>query len=431
MKKYKRKSSLWDTHLSTIRHLTEFRPCQEGDHPEIIHWLVDAAKNHPTRSKMFAAAIDRCRQLRLELPTEKKLQRIVSSAWQQYLNATCQMITDRLSPEQKERINNCLKSEVNARDSYEGIKKNPGKFGLKTLLNEISRLQIINSFKISAECHLQDIPEEVLKLLRERAAPEGSFQMKRHPLNIRYAFLAVLFHFRRMELTDNIVDIFLELIHRIDKKADRKLEHDLVSNIQSVYKKREILYKLAKASTQNPDGIVKSVVFSVIGEDVLQQIITEYEGKELNYDSHRAQEKTGKYIHSHRRMMKPVLDILVFRTNNPVRNPLIKNISVVHKYLDKRHTWIPQSEKILEDLPADCWKELEIDNQGTTPRISKHHFELWVLQKLEKAIRNKEIWVEGSYRYRDPDQDLPQDWAKIWITYCDKHKIPPKGGRLH
>ena len=48
------------------------------------------------------------------------------------------------------------------------------------------------------------------------------------------------------------------------------------------------------------------------------------------------------------------------------------------------------------------------------------------MQKLEKAIKNKEIWVEGSYRYRDPDQDLPQDWAKIWITYCAKHKIPRK-----
>jgi hypothetical protein len=231
-------------------------------------------------------------------------------------------------------MNGCLNSEANAKNGYEWIKKNPGKFGLKTLLNEISRLQIVNSFKISAECHLKDIPKEILKLLRERAAPEGSFQMKRHPLNIRYAFLAVLFHFGRMELTDNIIDIFLELINRISKKAYRKLERDLVSNIQSVYKKRELLYKLAKASTQNPDGIVKSVVFPIVGEDILLQIITEYEGKELDYESHRAQEKIGKYTHSYRRMMKPVLDILVFRTNNPVRDPLIKGIAVVHKYLD-------------------------------------------------------------------------------------------------
>jgi hypothetical protein len=60
--------------------------------------------------------------------------------------------------------------------------------------------------------------------------------------------------------------------------------------------------------------------------------------------------------------------------------------------------------------------------QGT--RVLKHYFELCVLQKLEKALRNKEVWVEGSYRYRNPDEDLPADWSQCWVGYCDRHRIP-------
>lgn len=67
--------------------------------------------------------------------------------------------------------------------------------------------------------------------------------------------MAVLLYFRRIELTDNITDIFLKLIRQIQKKADKKLEQDLISSIKTVYKKRELLYKMAKASIQNPKQI--------------------------------------------------------------------------------------------------------------------------------------------------------------------------------
>jgi Mg2+ and Co2+ transporter CorA len=57
---------------------------------------------------------------------------------------------------------------------------------------------------------------------------------------------------REKELTDSITDIFLKLIRRIQKKAD---------------KKRELLYKMAKASIQNPQQTVESLLFPVVSEE--------------------------------------------------------------------------------------------------------------------------------------------------------------------
>ena len=421
---YRWKGRLWDFHLASIRAFTGFRPVSVRDSEELGQWLVDKAESHPSRSKMFSAAIERYRNLRVELPTEKELQRLVGSAWQEYLSGTCRKISERLSPEIRERMDQCLDARQDDKDRYEWMKTRPGKFGMKSLLGEIGRLQFINGFEINADLHLRDVPEEVLKLLRERVAPEGSYQIKRHPEYFRYALLTVLLHFRRMELTDNIIDIFLDLARRIDKKADKTLERDLVRGIQTVYRKRELLYKIAKASTQNPQGAVEDVLFPAVGKEILDQIVEEYEGRELRYENTQAEEKKKKYKGSYRKMMKPVLDTLVFRATNPVRQPLVEGIALVRKYLDKNNVYYPETESIPEELMSGILAEMGIENNQGITRVLKHYFELCVLQKLEKALKNKEVWVEGAYRYQNPDRDLPRDWPERWRGYCRKHGIP-------
>ena len=421
---YQWKSRLWDIHLSAIRDHTGFRPGNKEDFQTLGRWLIEKANGHATMSKMYAAAIRRCRSLKIELPTEKELQRLVSSSWQQYLNQTCQTIAQRLEPSIREQMDQCLDIDLRDRERYNWMKGKPGKMGMKTLLQEIRRLRFVNGFDIQADKHLVDVPTDVLKLLRERAVPEDAYQMKRHRPAYRYALMAVLLHFRRMELTDNIINIFLTLIRRIQKKADRKLEKELIGRIRTVYKKREILYHVAKASVQNPRDTVENVLFPVVGEEVLYRIIEEYEGQDLNYDNTKSVEKKDKYTRSYRRMVKPVLDTLVFRATNPGRQSLVTGVDLVRQYLDKKHTSYPETEDVPMDLLSGIPESLWAKRDGHGTRVLKHYFELCVLQKLEKALRNKEVWVEGSYRYRNPDEDLPADWSQCWVGYCDKHRIP-------
>jgi TnpA family transposase len=423
---YRWKDSVWKVHLSSIREFTGFRPSNKEDFQKLLQWLIDDAQRHPTRSKMYSAAIRRCRHLRLELPREKELQRLVNSAWRQYLSIVCREISERLGQKIQKKMDHFLDFDPDDKERYGWMKANPRKIGIKTLMSEIKRLQFVNEFGIKADVHLIDVPDDVLKLLRERAAPEGSYQIKRHRPEYRYALMAVLLHFRRMELTDNITKIFLKLIRRIGKKADKKLERDLISSIKTVYKKRELLYKMAKASTQSPHDTVENALFSVVGKEILYRIIEEYEGRDLNYKNTQTREKKKKYTRSYRRMVKPVLDTLIFRATNPVCNSLMAGVALVRKYLDKKHTCYPETEDVAKDLLSGMPEEIWAKKDGNTTRVVKHYFELCVLQKLEKALENKEVWVEGSYRYQNPDKELPPDWSSSWMSYCAKHRIPEK-----
>jgi TnpA family transposase len=424
--KYDWKSSLWNIHLASIREFTGFRPFTGDDFNVLIQWVIDEAKSHPSRLKMYSAAIRRCRSIRLELPVEKEFQRLVNSAWQQYLNIVCQKISERLIPEVQDKMDKCINADLNDKNYYEWMRKNTGKLGMKTLLEEIKLLKFVKDFGINADTHLKDIPDDVLKLLHERVAPEGVYSMRRHQAFVRYALIAVLLNFRRMELTDNIIEIFIQLIHRIRKKADKKMERNLIRNIQAVYKKRELLYTIAKASTCNPQDTIENVLFPAVGKEILYQIIEEYEGREIRYKNTQAVETKKRYIMSYRKMMKPVMDNLVFRTCNPVCQPVIEGVTLVRKYLDTKNLHYPETEKMPEGLLSGIWKEMATEKYKNDTRIVKHYFELCLLHKLEKALKNKEVWVEGSDGYRNPDQDMPHDWAGMRVNYCRKHLIPER-----
>jgi TnpA family transposase len=275
--------------------------------------------------------------------------------------------------------------------------------------------------------HLTGIPDETLRQLRDRAAPEGAYQMKRHPTDVRYSLMAALLHYRRMEVTDAIIGVFLQLVRRLEKKTDRTLEKEAAREIDKVYQKRQILYKVAVAATERPWDTVEEVLYPIVGgKDTFLKVIAEYEGRELVYEKRRAMEKKSKYTRSCRRMMKPVLETLVFRANNPALQPLLDGISLIKKFLAKKNYYYPKKEMVPLELLSGELRELAIEEDDGASRVVKYFFELGVLMKLEKALRCKEVWVEGAFRYRNPDQDLPQDWPEFRLNYYRQHQIPSR-----
>jgi hypothetical protein len=50
-------------------------------------------------------------------------------------------------------------------------------------------------------------------------------------------------------------------------------------------------------------------------------------------------------------------------------------------------------------------------------RVERINYEICVLRALRERLRCKEIWVQGADRYRNPDEDLPQDFAERREAY--------------
>ena len=65
----------------------------------------------------------------------------------------------------------------------------------------------------------------------------------------------------------------------------------------------------------------------------------------------------------------------------------------------------------------------ERDAQGTT-RIHRLACEMCVLLAIRERLRSKELWVSGAERYRNPDEDLPTDFARQRETYYTALHLP-------
>jgi Tn3 transposase DDE domain len=84
-----------------------------------------------------------------------------------------------------------------------------------------------------------------------------------------------------------------------------------------------------------------------------------------------------------------------------------------------------EEEVPLAGVVRDAWREavLDTDAQGRT-RIHRITYEMCVLQGLRDQLRCKELWVVGADRYRNPDDDVPSDFAVQRPVYYAALKLP-------
>ncbi len=66
---------------------------------------------------------------------------------------------------------------------------------------------------------------------------------------------------------------------------------------------------------------------------------------------------------------------------------------------------------------------MEKDKQGR-PSVNRITYEICALQALRDKLRCKEIWVVGSNRFRNPEDDLPQDFERRRKEYYEALRLP-------
>ena len=187
-----------------------------------------------------------------------------------------------------------------------------------------------------------------------------------------------------------------------------------------------MLYRVAEATLAQPTGVVQEVVFPVVSEATLRDIVKEWKSTGPIYRYHVQTVMQRSYRSHYRRMLPRLLETLEFRSNNAMHQPLIRALALLKRYLQSRLRTYPVAEEIpLHGVVRDAWREavLDTDAQGRT-RINRIAYEMCVLQGLRDQLRCKEIWVVGADRYRNPDDDVPSDFAGQRPAYYAALKLP-------
>ncbi|MEK4787976.1 MULTISPECIES: Tn3 family transposase [Bacillus] len=406
-------------HRAQIREYVGFRESTSEDMEQIKLWLqANILPQELQIDRVREYVLHHLRHQQLIPPTQDQLERNIKSAIRQYEEHISQSIFTQLSEHSKSKLDAFIRTWSQTEQleedqtilSFRELVSDPGRIGLDSLLQEIEKLQIVRDIQLPSDL-FYGVPPKMIRTYRQRAVSEDIRELRRHPDPIRYTLLAAFFWCRGREITDNLVELIIQIVHRIGARAERKVEKEFLRDFRKVSGKTNVLFRMAEKAVEQPDGIIRDVLFPVVGEDTLKDIVKEMKHTGPAYRQKVHTVMRSSYGTHYRRMVPALLDILEFRSNNDVHRPVIDAIDLLKQYkLTNQYTYNEADYIPIEGVVKPAWIDTVIDKE--TNRINRMNYEICVLQALRERLRCKEVWVVGADRYRNPEEDLPEDFEQ-------------------
>ena len=399
-------------HRAKIRTFLGIRSSTNTDAKAARQWLEQQALQNQEAAYLLDQVEQWYRNQQVELPVASRLDYLVKMAIQSSDRILFKMIYAKLSVTSLSALDVLLKQP--GEDSPENIllqiKSDAGQPSLGSVLRETDKLYAIEKLGLADDL-THGIADKLLHSLYLRARTETAWDLRRHPEHIRYSLLALYCHQRRAEIIDGLADLLIQLVHKINVNAEKNVLQEILGDIKEVHGKTRLLYKLARASLEKPDGVVHKVVFSAVDKKTLEAVVKEYQAKGPGYQRQIQTLARNSYRNHYRRMVPKILSVLKFRSNNQYHQPVITALEYLKglQDSDSGQRYLTIGSVPLATIVPDELHSLVVED-GT--RINRIHYEVCVLQALRERLRCKEIWIEGAKRYCNPDRDMPQDFEE-------------------
>ena len=422
-----------------IRHLFNFKVASVQDSEEMVTWLIDEILPDEQKNEAITEFVYyRFRELQLEPPTKPQVERLIKRAIALYETDFQEKILDKLTPEMTEQIDVLLSTAETENDEsveqsgkktkmsdFAFLKTDPGAVGLGSFLTEIVKLKRIRAVGLPTSL-FEGKSAKLVKTYRHRAATETPYLLRQHPPAIRYTLMAAFCIQRSQEITDSLIEILTTIIKRIDNRAEKRINQELIDEFKKVSGKTGLLYRIAEVSIAKPSGTIEQVIFPVVSLKTLKDLVAEYKATGLAYKRRVHNVMRASFANHYRRMIPQLLEVLEFRSNNDLHRPVIEALELLKKYAHSKARYYDSSEEIPIDgvLKAGAKEILmETDSDGNE-RINRINYEICVLKALRERLCCKEIWVVGANRYRNPDLDLPTDFETKRQIYYQALTLP-------
>ncbi|MFF4625644.1 class I SAM-dependent methyltransferase [Nonomuraea jabiensis] len=134
-------------------------------------------------------------------------------------------------------------------------------------------------------------------------------------------------------------------------------------------------------------------IYPVVGAGTLADIVAEAKANEKVFNQRVRIKLRGSYSRHYRRGLPKLLRALAFRCNNTTFQPVMDALNLLQRYDGSDAVFYDRAKTVpIEHVVPEDWQEAVVDERGRVERIP---YELCVLVALRKAIRRREIWVEG------------------------------------
>ena len=421
------------SHRVEIRELYGFRRMGVSDFAPMRQWLIDEVLVEEVDERRIKQRLyEELRARQLEPPTVGRLERLLNSAQRQFELQLCETIVKQLPDACLKQLDALTGPQEDSwiLDPHEirlnQLKAEVGKVSLPSLERELVKLEIIQAVGLS-ESLFSHLCEAIVERYRLRVETESLTELRQHPDPMRYLLLAAFCWSRSQEIVDNVVELFILLVQRMERRCKRKVSQETVHKAQGGHDHDKILYQIAVASLAEPEGLIKEVIYPIANEEKLEQVLDALDEGGGSFQDRVRSRLRSAYQHYYVRMLPLILNAIEFRSDSQAIEPLLEAVELLKAYVDKprTETYDKDVNVPMEGVLSAPWQEAVMrPNRDGDLEVDRFTYELAVLQTVREKLRCKELWVVGAKRYRNPDEDLPQDFAAQREAYYQDLEQP-------
>ncbi len=348
------------------------------------------------------------------LPGATTLERLISqirerTATRLWCKLAC--LPDR---KQKEALHGLLSTDDDSRISaLERLRQGPVHVSGPSFISALDRYEELRKLGIH-NLDISRIPPVRLKNLARHAAQISAYKIARMPEDRRIASLVAFAHAYETTTLDDALDVLDLLIADIAGEAKKLGKKNRLRTLKDL---DQAAIALAKACTllldegHSPDDLRDEIFASVPKTQITRSIETINELARPPEDNFHDEmvEQYGRL----RRPLPRLLDGIDFKAA-PAGTPIIKAMDVLRTL---EGTKKQKFKAAPVGVITKAWRRLVFDKDG---QVNRRGYTLCVMDRLQDALRRRDVYVEASDRWGDPRAKLLQgeEWAANRVQVC-------------
>ncbi|HFK1785828.1 TPA: Tn3 family transposase [Bacillus cereus] len=397
------------------------------------------------KSDIINIAIDELVKHSYELPAFSTLTKAVDHVHAEAYRTLYQSISDALTIEEKQKIDQLFQSrEGSTYSDWNVVKQDPGRPTLYQLRRWIHRKNWLNERYVGSDFFQRlHIPPAKIERLAAEAKTLDASRMKELEAHKRYTLAVSLLSVQFASTIDDIGEMYIKRIASSHKKSE--------GSLQELKKKKEkqtdnliaILHNTVLAF-QSEGSIEEKVqeLENIIGGTSGQRVLDDCENH-LAYAGNNYFSFIWKHLKSSRAELMKILETLEFKSTNQNKG-LEQSILFLVKNKMKKSEWIPimdltnqknneadshtTSVVDLSWIPEKWWRWIRPHQRRNAPpeKIHRRHFEACVFSQIWLELKSGDLYIEGSDKYADYRKQLISwdEYQEIVATFCNQAGLP-------
>ena len=411
-----------------IRRYLGYRVANDKDNALIINHLAD---NLIPRCLSDAVLVEQTRSYfannKIEIAGTKQLDNCITLAKAKFEQKFLNEIFDNLNQENLlliDRILNKHNNEDCGIIELSELKKDIAGAKIKNVQDAIDKINSLSQINLP-DSIIDLVDRKLLLKYYERIMAFAPSNILDFTPAIKYATMAIFCHIRLELLLDSLTDTMIKLVKKMRSGAEKHVDRYILQEVKRVEGKFDILEKLAILNARNPKSIIEDKIYPVVSQEKLETIIDDLQNRGSKWYQGQVQEKMhGIYAYGNRKSLLDILRTLQLFRDHIDYQPILNAISFINKYWNESDLAYYINIPPLTEVIDSKWHNITVTIERGQLRINKYNYELAVLEQVIELLGFKAIWVGKSYRYRDPNKDMPKDFTGKRESYYELLNLP-------